>query len=47
MDGFYSVSFAMACLGLMLGLAFARLFPALTRLPLERWRAKHAGLKAA
>eukprot|EP00882_Tetradesmus_deserticola_P021387 GHRQ01023158.1.p1 GENE.GHRQ01023158.1~~GHRQ01023158.1.p1 ORF type:complete len:167 (+),score=56.78 GHRQ01023158.1:344-844(+) len=47
MDGFYSVSFAMACVGLLLGLAFARLFPYLTRLPLQRWRAKHSSLKAA
>jgi hypothetical protein len=46
-EGFYSVSFSMAGLGLLLGLAFARLFPALTRLPLERWRAKHSSLKAA
>jgi hypothetical protein len=47
MDGFYAVSFAMACLGLALGLAYLRLFPRLTKLPLDRWRAKHSSLKTA
>lgn len=47
MDGFYFVSYIMAAVGLLLGLLFARLFPRLDRLPLERWRAKHSMLKVA
>ncbi|KAF8059178.1 hypothetical protein HT031_005350 [Scenedesmus sp. PABB004] len=43
MDGFYAVSYAMAAVGLALGLAYARLFPALDALPPESWRAQRRG----
>jgi PAT family acetyl-CoA transporter-like MFS transporter 1 len=46
-DGFYVVSYAMAALGLALGVMIMRLFPRLTRLPLERWRAGAGGGTAA
>jgi PAT family acetyl-CoA transporter-like MFS transporter 1 len=42
-DGFYVVSYSMAALGVALGIMIMRLFPRLTRLPLERWRAGLGG----
>jgi PAT family acetyl-CoA transporter-like MFS transporter 1 len=38
-DGFYVVGLCLAGLGLLLGLLYMRLFPALVALPLDRWRA--------
>lgn len=44
-DGFYVVSYTMVVAGVALGFMFIRLFPRLTRLPLERWRAAPGGGK--
>jgi hypothetical protein len=42
-DGFYVVSYAMAAVGVALGFLIMRLFPRLTKLPIERWRAGGGG----
>lgn len=42
-DGFYLVSYSMVVVGLAFGVMIMRLFPRLTRLPLERWRAAPFG----
>jgi PAT family acetyl-CoA transporter-like MFS transporter 1 len=42
-DGFYVVSYSMVVAGVGFGFMIMRLFPRLTRLPLERWRAAAAG----
>jgi PAT family acetyl-CoA transporter-like MFS transporter 1 len=38
-DGFYVVGLSLAAAGVLLGLLYVRLFPALVALPLDRWRA--------